>query len=127
MEMDSIVWLKPIPRINNMSFADSGKVMYKNPCLMYLGQEVNDFVDSLDNETKATPGKYFIKDTGEVDTVYLYVKKCPPGWEQNVRKSICEPRPGINTKALCTKTDPLTKRSEVDLLKEHIQKLNKGE
>lgn len=107
-----------------MSYAEeSGGVLYKNPCLKFLDEAANDFVDNLDNETKATPGRYFIKDTEEVETVYLYLGKCLPGYTQNVRKSLCEVRPGVDEATICTKIDPLTRKSKVDLLKEHISKL----
>ena len=122
---DSIVWLKqPVNRINNYSYDEgNGKVLYKNPCLKYLGEEINSFIDSLDNETKASPGKYFVKETNEVDSVYLFNGKCPDGFESNPRKSICEVRPGIDEQQICMKIDPLTRKSEVDMLKEHIQKI----
>ena len=122
--MSDIIWLQPIPKTNSMSFQEgSDKALYKNPCLMYMGEDINKLVDSLDNQAKATPGKYFIQDTGEDDTVRLFLSKCPDGYEQNVRQSRCELRPGIDGEALCKKIDPLTRRSEIDLLTEHLEKV----
>ena len=126
--MEDIIWLKPIPLINNMSFEEGGEgLLYKHPCLMYMGKEVNQLVDSLDNQKKASPGKYYVKDTEEVETVRLYVDKCPDGWEQNVRQSKCELRRGVDGEALCKRIDPLTRKSKIDLLKEHIQRTLQGE
>lgn len=125
----TIVWLDNPPQINGtFAFAEQGsKPLYKNPCLTYLGQEANQFVDGLDNKTKATPSRFFIKETQETDEVRLYLNKCPNGTIQNVRQSRCEVRPGVDLKSICTQPNPLTRKSPVEILSIHLKNLQRGQ
>ena len=122
-----IIALEPEPNLTigytPWSFAEEDKPMYLNPCLQYLGEEYMDFVNGLDNQTKATPGKYYIPDKDEVDVVQLYVAKCPDGTIQNVKQGRCDERPGQSMEAICNKTNPLTEKSSVEMLKTHIDKI----
>lgn len=107
--------------------ADSGdKVLYKNPCLSLMSREINEMVDKLPPQQQATPGNYNIRDRNEPTKVSLFLKKCPPGTVQNVRKGICEPRPGFDLQTLCDRPNVISGKSEIQMLESHLAQLSPG-
>ena len=128
----AIIFLEAEPQLSGQFYKksyryaeeDESSVLFKHPCLSLLTPEVNQFVDRLPNDVRAKPMKYFVSESNEVDTVRLFVRKCPDGTIQNIKQARCEEAPGKSLKAICTAPDPmLGGRNRLDMLTIHINKL----
>ena len=131
LKRKGVIPLDPEPCHRWLSYAapvpqDDGEEqqpLYMNPCLSYLPEEEVEFIRKLPKELQATPGKYFLKDKNEVDVVRFFVDKCPDGTTQNIKQARCEPRPGQDLQQLCGTKSPVSGKSQLEMLQNHLIKV----